>query len=421
MNVDNIVFLNDNLNIRAGGPCGYIANLKKAMDKYISNGNVVFISKDNLPEAISNSCEKHTFRKIIAKALTFYIPVKKYRKKLRQKISFLLSSKKERIDYLEIDAKDYTGYAEILNNYNFKTITCHSTRDAIFIKNYLKSQQKQAKLLLMSHSPELPSQEIYHGEKLNGNKQAEKIYKIWQQIEQKAFNSADILVFPTKEAMEPYINGADYFNDLIKNKEVQFITTGCEKIDIQSSSVDIRKDYHITTKYIVSFIGRHTEIKGYNKLKEIAEKILNEREDVTFVIGGAQTNEFAPLSHPRWIELGRINPADLLKITDLFILPNKQTYFDLILLEVLSAGVPVLASNTGGNKSVYQATHAIELYDSNEDCISKVNKFLDLADKDKEEKRKLSIQAYENNYTLERFAKNYDSLVKRVANLGEDR
>ncbi|MGN1091546.1 MAG: glycosyltransferase family 4 protein, partial [Alphaproteobacteria bacterium] len=359
------------------------------------------------------------FRKIITKALTFYIPVKKYRKELRQKLSFLLSSKKERVNYLEIDAKDYTGYAEILNNYNFKTITCHSTRDAIFIKNYLKSQQKQAKLLLMSHSPELPSQERYHVEKQNGNKQAEKIYKIWQQIEQKAFNSADILVFPTTEAMEPYINGADYFNDLIKNKEVQFITTGCEKIDIQSSSVDIRKDYHITTKYIVSFIGRHTEIKGYNKLKEIAEKILNEREDVTFVIGAAQTNEFAPLSHPRWIELGRINPADLLKITDLFILPNKQTYFDLILLEVLSAGVPVLASNTGGNKSVYQATHAIELYDSNEDCISKVNKFLDLADKDKEEKRKLSIQAYENNYTLEHFAKNYDALVKRVANLGE--
>lgn len=34
----------------------------------------------------------------------------------------------------------------------------------------------------------------------------------------------------------------------------------------------------------------------------------------------------------------------------MFILPNRETYFDLVLLEVMSLGIPVLASYTGGNK-----------------------------------------------------------------------
>lgn len=41
---------------------------------------------------------------------------------------------------------------------------------------------------------------------------------------------------------------------------------------------------------------------------------------------------------------------DLLQEVDVFVLPNRQTYYDLILLEVMRAGKPVLLTTTGGNK-----------------------------------------------------------------------
>ncbi len=408
-NVDNIVFLNSHFNIRAGGPSGYIANLKKAISEYSNDKRIVFISRDDIPQH-----NKYKLQNAIAKIFTLFIPIKKYRKTLRKKIITFLLKRPISIDYLEIDSIEYEDYIKVLDNYNFKTIICHCTRDAIFIRNYLNYKRSSAQLLLMSHSPQPPSQEVYHYEKLSNNTNADKNFKIWQAIEKKAFDSADIVIFPTKEAMEPYTKVSDYFKELARTKDIRFIPTGCNSINIEDISEDIRKKYNITTKYIISFIGRHTHIKGYDILKEIAQSILETRNDITFVIAGDQTKEFLPLHHSQWVELGRINPANLLKISDLFILPNRETYFDLILLEVLSSGVPIIASNTGGNKSVYETTHALELYDDKQECINKINSFLALSDNDKAKKRAETRAAYNNNYTLKHFAQNYLKLINQI-------
>ncbi|WP_086253204.1 glycosyltransferase family 4 protein [Campylobacter sp. P091] len=405
-NVDNIVFFNGVLDIRAGGPSGYIANLKESISQYHISSSIAFISMDNV------IIKKHQYKiqKNIARIFSLFIPIRKYRKKLREKI-FAFLIRKASFNYLEIDAIEYRGYIKQLDKYQFKTIICHHVKDAIFIKNYLKYRKIEAKLMLMSHSPEPMSEEAYHLAKLEQDQNADKIYAMLQKIEKDAFNQADVLVFPSKEAMEPYLKGLDYFEELTKSKKLMFIRTCCARLDIENSIRDIREEFGIKTKYIISFIGRHTAIKGYDVLKSIADKILAKRDDITFVIGGGQTSEISPLDHPRWIELGKINPADLLKITDLFILPNRQTYFDLILIETLSSGVPILASNTGGNKTVYQDTQAIELYDNQDDCINKIENFIDTSKEYKNQQRKLAKIAYENNYTLEHFAKNYNNLI----------
>lgn len=408
--VDNVIFLNDKLDMRAGGPCGYLANLKHGIETFTNANNIVFITKDILKK--TKVC-KHKLKKAISKYLTILIPTKKLRKKYRENIYKFLT-RKQNIEYLKIDATDYVNFVDVLDKYEFKTIICHYTRDAIFVKNYLLSRNLKSKILLMSHSPEPPSQEIYHSQLIAGIPCAYENYKLWQNIEKEAFNLADIMIFPSREAMEPYLSGLDYFKSLINKKEVYFIPTGCNEIDITNITENIKTKYNITTKYIISYIGRHTKIKGYDILQEVAKKILAQRQDVTFVIAGSQTIEFEPLQDERWIELGRINPANLLSISDLFILPNRQTYFDLILLEVLSSGVPVVASNTGGNTSVYNTTKAIELYDTKEELIQKINEYLDMPDNCKRDKKILSKKAYESNYTLEHFAHNYIDLIKDI-------
>ena len=180
------------------------------------------------------------------------------------------------------------------------------------------------------------------------------------------------------------------------------------------NGVDFREKYNITTPYIISYIGRHNKIKGYDLLKEIASRILAKRDDVTFLIGGKVSSDIQPLNNPRWIELGFVNPPDVLSISDCFILPNRQTYFDLVLLEVMSMGVPVFASATGGNKSVYNTTKAINLYSDIDECVEQLNLYLDADGNTKEQMRKNTLQAYGDNYTLEIFAKNYVKLIESL-------
>ena len=75
----NVIFFSGSIDLRAGGPAGYIANLKKGLE-LIKSQKIQFIvgSKTN------SSVE---FRKKISKLLTFWIPVKKHRRKLRKVIS----------------------------------------------------------------------------------------------------------------------------------------------------------------------------------------------------------------------------------------------------------------------------------------------------------------------------------------------
>jgi glycosyltransferase involved in cell wall biosynthesis len=319
------------------------------------------------------------------------------------------------ISDLSVKSTLYKDYVSILDNYRFKSIICHSVRDAIFIRNYIDDRKIEAKLLFMSHSPELPSSEFYHRAKQGQVLDVEKKYEAFKLLEETAFSQADILIFPTQEAMEPYIQASKMFKDLLVKKDVRFIPTGCDSVVIEGLlNNDLRQRYNIQTKYIISFIGRHTYVKGYDLLQRIAKVVLAKRDDVTFVIGGEISQEISPLNHPRWIELGRINPAELLSITDLFILPNRQTYFDLILLEVLSAGIPTIASNTGGNKSVFKATQVINLYNTEEECVDLIDQFLALSDEEKRKKHMETRLAFANNYTLMHFAQRYYDLIQGV-------
>lgn len=112
--------------------------------------------------------------------------------------------------------------------------------------------------------------------------------------------------------------------------------------------------------------------------------------------------------------MGFINPADVITVSDCFILPNRQTYFDLVLLEVLSMGCPIFATKTGGNKAVFKRTRAIMLYENIDECVDKINKYLDFSIDKKDKFKKQIIDAYNKYYTIEVFAKNYEDMISKI-------
>ena len=168
-------------------------------------------------------------------------------------------------------------------------------------------------------------------------------------------------------------------------------------------------------KFVVGYVGRHNEIKGYDILQNAAKKVMLQNDNISFLIGGKQGNVFTPLNDKRWIEAGWVNPADLFQAIDVFVLPNRMTYFDLVLLEVMSMGVPVIASATGGNKSVQEQTKSLFLYDNTVDSLAET--ILMLSKESLSTMRNYSNlikREYENNYTPSLFAERYLSLINQI-------
>lgn len=404
--VKNVIFTSLEINSRAGGPSGYIANLKQGLEGNSMGEGVVVISKEKDNKHLKNKLRLKRF-------LSCWVPIPKLRREFR---SWLINKDVTTSEFsVSLQSLYYKELLSELDRYDFESITCHWIRDALVIRKYLDSRNSKAKLILMSHSPQPASEEAYIIDKLSDDPNAEKNYKKRQKMEYDAFNSAaDYLLFPSREAMEPYEKGLEYFEQLKQRKNFIFLPTGCCKLHTDNTKEKLRRIYKIKTPFVICYIGRHNKIKGYDILKSIAWEILKIREDITFLIGGLPSKEIAPLDNERWIELGFVNPADVFQVSDCFILPNRQTYFDLVLLEAMSMGCPVFASATGGNKSVSIQTGAISLYATKEECINKVLSFIDLSSSDKEIQRDKIKKAYEQNYTVDVFAKKYIETISSL-------
>ena len=415
---EHIIYYEWHTDIRAGGPTGYLANLLDGLNRIENNNNplVFFNTLDKepavpLPEIKGFHKVIHDFFYSKTYLKSFYIDhISRYQKRLRT----------DYMDFLSSPSKMYcrNDMFEKMDLKRTKTIHVHTIGDAIKVRNSLnRIGARHIKLLLTSHTPEAPSDEYYKEYLENGHeeKYANDIRNLWKKIEKEAFNSADILIFPSKEAMEPLFATMDDFQDIVAHKDIRFIASGAKQLKQTLSKHEAKKKYGVEGKFVVGYVGRHNEIKGYDILQNAAKKVMLQNDNISFLIGGKQGNVFTPLNDKRWIEAGWVNPADLFQAIDVFVLPNRMTYFDLVLLEVMSMGVPVIASATGGNKSVQEQTKSLFLYDNTVDSLAET--ILMLSKESLSTMRNYSNlikREYENNYTPSLFAERYLSLINQI-------
>lgn len=423
MNKDKIIVYYDwYLDLRAGGPTGYLANLRYGLDRITNPENFVveFFTQKKTHSIVREQSFiiKIMMSNYFLKRIKVNLLSKHYKKIILNQINFL-----KNID-------DYFVPSELIQKLmseNVSYVHCHHVVDVIKLKNTLRKYNlNNIKIIFTSHMPEAPSCEnfslcIEQGYSLD---KAKKIKELWKVIEQKAFNYADLFIFPSKEAMEPYFDTISNFSSLLNSKPLYFVQSGVVRLHTDLDDGDIFKKYNLPpsfkNKKIISYIGRHNSIKGYDLLIKVAKKILNNRDDVLFLIGGKINSMIQfPKNLITWKECGFVEPSEILKISNLFVLPNKRTFFDLILLEVLSSGIPVLASNTGGNKTVYSnSNNLIYLFDSEDDFYNKINFLLDKLDSTNFSQQISSslIKFYENNYTPELFADRYLKCLNSIIN-----
>lgn len=356
------IFLNGKKNHFIGGRCGYVANLFIGIEK------TGLSDKFSLLENVS----RPTWLEVVGKMFSKFILGSNARKKFRRRWNLrFLGVRKTILGNLSHEV----GRILQKNGRKDDIIVCNSVTEFALVRDFLLRSRLSLRMVLISHHPCAPHIEIFESYErdcslgLLSKKDAASKKEEFLNIERDAFRHADFLLFPSREAMEPYFSTWKEFSDLISGKKILFVETGVaekQKSNMPKSALEKKLGLSASRKFRICFLGRHNSIKGYDLLIKAAEILAAKKAEVEFVIGGNREDGYCPPSLPTWKEVGYVNPPEVFAVSDLFVLPNRETYFDLVLLEALSFGIPILASRTGGNKTVAYYSDGISLFDNDE-------------------------------------------------------
>lgn len=373
-----------------GGPSGYLYNLKESIE---INGieNIKVFSAPS-----SNN-----------KSISFFL---NFIRKIRSKIRRLMP------DYFN-EYLDFLFYKKIVfNNINYinssKIIHLHSTRD-FYIFSRLKISKGKI-LVLTSHSPQLPSEELRENISIRGENSLYKInkkYQRQQKIDNYAFSQADYLIFPNEGAVEPYAEFIKPFN-----KNIFYVLTATKKLLAKESRTFFRKKLGISEdKIVISYVGRKSLIKGYDIFCDVAKKM--EKNDrylfLSAGVGDIKNPDLRNLIDFGWTD----DPGSIIQSSDILIAPNRDTYFDIGIIQALSINKLIITTLTGGNKWFLNKSKKIILIQGFEDykfvdAIKSINIF--------EEDRENMI-LYEENFSNKDFALKYEEIYLKINKFHENK
>lgn len=191
-----------------GGPSGYLYNLKE----YLNNKEEFhFLKNEKLEEKIK---------------------INKYLIKIKKKL------------------KSYSFISRNLLLKNIKkneTLKSNQTYDIIHFHSTLSFYQTRknnldALKVLMSHSPQPFYEELLEEYNLDKNKLKKSKLDQIKEMDYYSFASADYLIFPCIEAMEPYITRDNQIRKILEKrlneKKVKFLPTG-----IVDKNIEFQRDY----------------------------------------------------------------------------------------------------------------------------------------------------------------------------------
>ena len=373
-----------------GGPAGYNYNLAQGLDA-IGDHNIAFIELHSGNISSINS-------KIQSIKIAWLRNLIKIAKGFCRKFQLFYGYK----HLSPVDLKEYD------------IVHFQSTWDMFEVRDSLKKYS--GKVVLTSHSPTLLWKEMYSMLLPWEQKYLHWFYKKLERMDVYAFNRADYLVFPCPEAEEPYFNNWESYSELHNKKQYRYLLSGITPCTVKRGKRLVRKELNIPEDaFVISYVGRHNELKGYDILLEIGRKIFKDNANVWFLIAGKE-EPLKGLDDSHWIEVGWTNdPHSYIAASDIFVLPNRETYFDLIMLELLSLGQIVCASYTGGNKFFDKLQpNGILTYTSIDEAISNIYEVMSMTDGEKEKIRQLNKTLFNSHFTSKVFAQNYIKMINTI-------
>lgn len=389
-----LVYLEEDRVAPVGGPLGVGYHIKQTIEKQNIDG-IYFLpgNSDNLQKEQSQKAWLYKHKKLT-----------KVVRSLRHIVEY------QRMFYSPVDTSDYLNQFDIV----------HFHRTSDMYKQRKSLENYRGKVLVTSHSPIPLAQELLNASATKfETAYMKRKWKKFQEMDSWAFRNADYIVFPCEDAEEPYyLNWSEYAEIHEQRKEhYRYVPTGISDVSATKHREAVREQYSISSdEFVVVYAGRHNEVKGYDLLKQIGEKVLDENADVRFLIAGTE-GPLMRLDHARWTEVGWTREVhNIISAGDVFVLPNKFTYFDLIMIEVLALGKIVIASRTGGNKYFEKAgVEGVFLYDTVEDACRIIKMVKAMSEKQRAELGHKNKMFYEENLTSSKYVEDYISLLNSIA------
>jgi glycosyltransferase involved in cell wall biosynthesis len=191
------------------------------------------------------------------------------------------------------------------------------------------------KVILQSHCPQLPSEEEA------GWSRGEDDVAWVRRAERDAFSRADVCVLPNEHSRDIYAPL------LSATSRVEYLLSGCRPMTPRCvPPLDPQYIYYL-------YLGRRLEIKGFDLVLEAFQRAHGENSRLRLLIVGGG----APVEMPGVIDIGRSEePASWLAACDYLVCGNRQSYFDLSIMEALSLGTPLIMTNTGGHRYFAERT-----------------------------------------------------------------
>ena len=391
-----LIYVSESSLAPTGGPSGYLYALSQSKN----SDSLEDITIDFLPPVEKKNSKLVEFGKKTKNPILRYFATRIKEKRHYNVIHRILTQKVE----APVNLNDYD------------LVHFHYTHNMYMLRDQLK--EYKGKTILTSHSPQPFAFQLLDEASVREKNQHTKEYQTLIEMDKYAFEHADYILFPCEEADEPYTHEWPYYTKIKEErKEIyRYLVTGTTPAKIKTERKEIRTKLGIPEDaFVISYVGRHNEIKGYDRLKKIGKEFLEKHPDAYILVAGKE-EPITGLNHPHWLEVGwTTEPHSYVNASDVFVLPNRETYFDLVMLEVLSTGKISVISNTGGNKYFKRFEDAGLCYFDNEvEAVGQLELVYNLSKEKRNEMEKSNLSIYENYFTTEIFARNYIELYKTL-------
>ncbi len=333
-------------------------------DLKIPNVKIIDLSRIKLQDHFEK-VELKEFEKVIQeKKIEFNIsPYPTYRKTTQDKITKeRIPTKTSRIIEVhnQFSRSDLYG-VDVFEKVNYyteivKRIADDLSYDIIHVHDWMTCTAG----IVLKEMSECPL--VLHIHSLNydrvGPEKVDWIYK----LEKEALQKADMIIPVSK-----------YTGDIIREfykiseKKIFPVHNGIEKVK------PFKSEKNFPEKLIL-FLGRVTMQKGPEFFLEAAKKIMENNEEVRFVIAGKgdklqeiiESGAYAELRHKIHFTgfLNRSEVQYILSITDVFCMPSVSEPFGLTALEAAQFGIPVVLSKRSGAAEVLNSALTVDFWDT---------------------------------------------------------
>lgn len=234
-----------------------------------------------------------------------------------------------------------------------------------------------------------------------------------KRIETSAYKKADYVIFLSQQEKEQFSKKLNFLP-----KRYEIIPTGIDlKAYEKTSSSRIKKEFSIRKEHVVTFIGRLIEVKG---LSYLIDSFLNIKNSKLLIVGDGplknKLREQADLLGLKNVVFAgqRHDIKDILKATDIFVLPSVSEGLPVALLEAMASGCACIVTDIGLPVTNQKNALVIPAKDTYE-----LEKAMNLLIKNKKLRMKLRREAklhIKNNFNWDNAVKKYlkivDELVK---------